>query len=133
MCNPIDPPAKEKSCIHLKRRFVMKPWIKALFLVAMVLSVVSAHAGIRCGDDLIAVGETSFEVQIKLESCGSVIAKKQVGKSTETKKKGDTDVEKERLVERWYIRVNERGGTYCYPLIFEQGLLNEIGNWRQCD
>ena len=53
--------------------------------------------------------------------------------TTKEKKADDKVEEKEKLVERWYIRVNERGGKYCYPLTFEDGLLQNIGNWTKCD
>jgi hypothetical protein len=105
---------------------------QALFLLVWATWVCQAQAGIRCGNDLISVGETSFAVQIKLENCGSVIAKEQIGTSTETTEASDAEVAEEHFVERWFIRVKERGGTYCYPLTFEQGLLREIGTWRKC-
>lgn len=82
---------------------------------------------------LITIGETSFEVIKKLATCGMVIDKALVATHTESKKIAQGEVSEECIVERWYIRVDEKGGSYCYPLTFEEGILKEIGNWRRCD
>jgi hypothetical protein len=100
---------------------------KLLIIIVMVISIVFPNivfAGIRCGNDIIEIGDTTFEAQIKLQECGQVLGKDFVQKSL-----GDGTINK---VENWYIRVEERGGAYCYPLIFESGVLKEIGNWKEC-
>ena len=112
----------------------MKATAFALLSMAIALCTCPAHAGIRCENDLISPGETTFEVQVKLGKCGEVLNKEVVGTQTTKEKKADDKVEeKEKVVERWYIRVQERGGMYCYPLTFEDGLLTNIGNWTKCD
>jgi len=42
-------------------------------------------------------------------------------------------LKEKKIIERWYIRVKERGGFYCYPLLFEEGVLVEIGRWKKCE
>ncbi|MCG8641654.1 MAG: DUF2845 domain-containing protein [Desulfobacterales bacterium] len=92
-----------------------------------------AQAGIRCKNDIISEGDTSSEVKIKLMACGTVLDKEIVSRETVVKKKTDKTVKKEKVTEIWYIRVKERGGMYCYPLSFEEGVLQRIGNWSRCD
>ena len=111
----------------------MRSFCWFLMVLVAFFQGTQASAGIRCGNDLISVGDTSFEARIKLETCGTVIDKERVGTTTETQSGGKRAAARERLIERWYIRVHERGGTYCYPLTFEEGLLKEIGIWRKCD
>lgn len=112
----------------------MKTTALAFLLTVLTLYICPAHAGIRCENDIISLGETTFEVQVKLSKCGEVLNKEVVGTQTTKEKKADDKVEeKEKVVERWYIRVKERGGMYCYPLTFEDGLLKNIGNWSKCD
>ena len=98
-----------------------------------ILAGSQANAGIRCGNDLIVPGETSFDVRMKLAVCGSIISEEHVGTRTDTESNGAKVVAEERVVKRWYIRVRERGGTYCYPLTFEEGILTQIGGWRRCE
>ena len=97
-----------------------------IFLLSDVL-----HAGIRCANDIISKGDTTFEVELKLKECGEVIDKQVIRK--ESVKKNDVEKRKEETyIDRWYIRVREQGGKYCYPLVFEEGVLKEIGNWKRC-
>lgn len=111
----------------------MRSFSRFLMVLIGIFCCSQAVAGIRCGNDLISVGDTSFEVRIKLDLCGSIIEKERVGTTTETQSEGEKAVAEERNIERWYIRVNEKGGAYCYPLTFEGGRLLEIGTWRKCN
>lgn len=66
------------------------------------------------------------------------MSKEVVKKETTSKKENGTGknikkIEEEKMIERWYIRVKERGGMYCYPLTFEEGILKDIGSWKQCN
>ncbi len=115
--------------------------MKTTTLIILMLAIITIHtypvqAGIRCGNDIISIGDISSEVMIKLKKCGEVLNKEVISKETvietDVKKIGDK-VKKETLTERWYIRVKESGGTYCYPLSFEEGSLQSIGIWRKCD
>ncbi len=63
-----------------------------------------------------------------------------IKKETHVETKADTNekaskekVKTEKLIELWQIRVKEPGGMYCYPLTFEEGRLQSIGNWSRCD
>ena len=107
-----------------------------LLLATATKSPHPLHAGIRCAIDLISIGDTSSEVMLKLNRCGEVLDKEVVSKQTvvesDSTKTGET-VSKETMTEIWYVRVKERGGAYCYPLTFEEGLLQNIGRWSRCD
>ena len=102
--------------------------MKTIRLVIFILMInlmffCLAQAGIRCKNDIISEGDTSSEVMIKLMECGTVLDKEIVSRETIV----------EKVTEIWYIRVKERGGMYCYPLSFEEGVLQRIGNWSRCD
>ncbi len=115
--------------------------MKTITLAILITAITIVHAypvqaGIRCENDIISVGDTSSEVMIKLSRCGKVLDKEVVRKETTVEtddKKNGEKVKKETLTEIWYIRVKERGGMYCYPLSFEEGRLQSIGNWSKCD
>jgi hypothetical protein len=117
----------------MKRRKIMRVLALAIGVLLGGFIVTQANAGIRCGNDLITIGETSFEVLTKLEACGHLIDKEPVATRTETDRSDQEETSEEHLIERWYIRVDEKGGGYCYPLTFEEGILKEIGGWHQCE
>ncbi len=109
-----------------------------LSILMFLLTVYSypAYGGIRCENDIISVDDTSSEVIIKLSKCGEILNKEFISKETSietNENKIGEKVKKETLVELWHIRVKERGGMYCYPLTFEEGRLQNIGNWSKCD
>jgi hypothetical protein len=105
----------------------------ALSLMISILCVYPVHAGIRCENDIISTGETTFEVEFKLKKCGEVLSKEIVRKETTKEITADKNVKEEKLIEQWHIRVNERGVMYCYPLTFESGRLVDIGRWNKCN
>lgn len=115
---------------------MQKITLAILFLFSTVISFQQVHAGIRCKNDLIRTGNTTAEVRMALTKCGKVLDKEIVSKETtveiDSKKTGEK-VKKEITTEIWYIRVEERGGMYCYPLTFEEGRLKKIGKWSRCD
>lgn len=114
----------------------MQRFTPVILVFMFVLSAYPIHAGIRCQNDIISIGDMSFEVTAKLNICGEVLDKKIVAKETivETNEESaDKKVKTEKLIELWYIRVNERGGPYCYPLTFEGGRLKSIGDWKRCN
>ena len=96
--------------------------------LAALLMAAPAYAGIRCGNDIISEKDTKMAVLVKLKSCGEVL-----DKDTYTKESGKDGSSTEKLVEQWYVRVKEKGSHYCYQLVFEEGLLETIGNWTRCD
>ena len=100
--------------------------LKKLFVItAMVISflVPDSSFAIRCGSDIIELGDTTFEVEMKLEECGKVL-KKYVSR----RPSGSSRPE----IQRWHIRVEERVTAYCYPLTFEDGVLTKILDWTEC-
>ena len=111
----------------------MRSIVLALAAIIIAMPGQPLNAGIRCANDIISTGETTSQVQMKLQLCGEVLSKEVVGEEAEKVKQGDEQKERKKLVERWYIRVQERGGKYCYPLTFEEGILQNIGNWSKCD
>ena len=114
----------------------MKTLALSILILAATICSYPVYAGIRCENDIISIGETSSEVMIKLRRCGEVLSKEVVSKKTSVatrEKKSDKKEKKEKLMELWTIRVKERGGMYCYPLTFEEGRLQSIGDWSKCD
>jgi len=110
----------------------------ALCAIVWVSALGHAAADIRCGNDFISPGDSTFEVTIKMGKCGEILGKENVGKETTTTKehgpgRDTTKTEVEKMIERWYIQVQEQGGKYCYPLTFEEGILKKIGNWKKCN
>lgn len=114
----------------------MKTYVLAIVVVVIAAYSYPIHAGIRCDNDIISIGDTTAEAIIKLSKCGEVLGKEVVRKETSVstnKNESDYKVKKEKLIEIWYIRVEERGGMYCYPLTFEEGRLQSVGKWSRCD
>ena len=115
----------------------MKKSILTILTAFMTIILVHPlYAGIRCKNDLISIGDTPSEVRIKLSKCGKVLDKEVVSKETTIEvddSKAVDKIKKEKLIEIWYVRVEERGSMYCYPLSFEEGRLVEIGRWSRCD
>ena len=103
-----------------------------LSLLILSIFACQAHGGIRCSNDLISIGDTSMEVRIKLKNCGEILDKQVIQKDYVQHNNHDKTIQ-EQLIEQWYIRVNERGGSYCYPLTFKGGKLNDIGRWGKCN
>lgn len=107
-----------------------------IFLGIFFLGNGSVFAGIRCGNDIISIGDTKILVTSKIQSCGRIL-----DKDTYTKEISDSSGEEEiktskRIdirIDRWSVRIKERGGYYCYPLTFEDGILTNIGSWSRCD
>lgn len=107
-----------------------------LAIVMTILCTHSSHAGIRCGNDIISVGDSMAQVVMKLSKCGKVLDKNVVSTETTINRDDTSDgdkIKKKKVTEIWFIRVSERGGMYCYPLTFEEGFLKSIGDWSQCD
>ena len=106
-----------------------------LFAITTIFSF-PTNAGIRCENDIISIGDTSSEVIIKLRRCGELLYKEVVKKEiivNKSKKQVGEKIRKEKLIDIWHIRVNERGHMYCYPLYIEEGRLQSIGRWSRCD
>lgn len=116
----------------------MRMMTRLITAVLAIFFVCGPAYGIRCANDIISTGDTDMAVRLKLENCGEIIdrrvIKKEITSNADAKNHQDVEINaEERLVERWYIRVSEQGGKYCYPLTFSEGILKEIGNWTKCD
>ncbi len=115
----------------------MKTTTLTILLVAITtVYTFPTNAGIRCENDIISVGDTASVVMIKLRKCGELlykeVVKKEIKINKSTKQKGEK-IKKEKLIDVWHVRVNERGHHYCYPLYLEDGRLQSVGRWSRCD
>ena len=100
----------------------MKPFfIIALGIIGLLIP--DTASAIRCGNDIIQISDTTFEVEMKLQECGEVL-KKYVARRRSSSSRPEK--------QRWHIRVEERVTAYCYPLTFEDGVLTKIGDWTEC-
>lgn len=119
--------------------------ISIIMLIICSSFVQYSYAGIRCGSDIIGVGDSTMDVMIRLRNCGEVIAKEEVQKNVDGTFEARTDYHNNysqtkgdfkaavRTIEKWYIRVDEgRGNYYCYPLFFESGYLTYVGDYAEC-
>jgi hypothetical protein len=98
----------------------------AAVIVATLISQ-SVEAGIRCGNGLIKIGDSTAEVADKLGNCGKITS--QVNLGTEEELRNDRWITF--VVTRWYVVVDERGGRYKYPLTFKNDRLTDIGRWQR--
>jgi len=119
----------------------MKIYIIILTLALSFLIPNTLFARIRCGNDLISIGDRAFRVQITLKKCGEVLDKEVIETTSQGSVYYDPETDENRATyqedttktERWWIRVDEGGGFYCYPLIFEAGTLTKVERWESCD
>ena len=119
--------------------------MKNTLIIVMLLSLFvfpnMVSAGIRCGNGLIKIGDSTYQVNKKLEKCGEVLDREVIethasGTASYDPYSDTTSVhfQENRInKERWWIRVDERGGSYCYPLIFKKGKLIDIEPWERCN
>ena len=91
-----------------------------------------AFSGIRCGNDIISVGDTKTIVASKIQSCGQIIDKDSYIKETENSSE-ENSIKIQKKIDLWSVRIQERGSHYCYPLTFEDGILIDIGSWDRCN
>jgi hypothetical protein len=108
--------------IMLKRLFI---------LVISFFLAVPVSAGVTCSNTIISTGDTNLEVLSKLKKCGKILNKDAMWKESASKE--NNTINKEWLVEHWYIKVSEQAGIYCYPLTFNKGVLKDIGNLEKCE
>jgi len=98
--------------IHLSKMFI-------LVLISCLLLTVNTAFALRCGNDIIEIGDRLFNV---LKKCGEPVSKEVVGYTiTKDKKRG---LKIEELV------YGPKHGYYYY-LIFEGGILVEIKSVRE--
>jgi len=123
----------------------MKKSIVIISLLTMLLIPTAASARIRCGNDIISKGDSAFEVKFKLRQCGELFGKEVIQEESSTSfsarikhRKSSSHVNGQShseiaVTERWYIVINERGGDYCWTVIFKRGELYEFEDWERCN
>ena len=115
------------ECQSQNRMCEMKIGYTLAAAIAATLISQSVEAGIRCGNELIKIGDFTGAVADKLGNCGKITY--QVNLGTEEEFRNDRWITF--AVTRWYVVVDERGGRYKYPLTFKNGRLTDIGRWQR--
>lgn len=119
----------------------------------MILLILSASPALalRCGNDLINIGDTTMGVMVTLKNNGGeILLKEDLGgksngyissraKGHQTPKgsyvvRSKTSYDsKTELIQKWYIKAPAGyGNPYCYELTFVGSVLNEIGDGVEC-
>ena len=123
----------------------MKNSIVIISLLSIFLIPQTTSARIRCGNNLISKGDSSFEVKYRLRQCGELIGKEVIQENSEGSFSANVQHKKNRsrvngnfqseteLTERWFIVINTRGGDYCWTVIFKGGVLYEFEDWERCN
>ena len=116
-----------------------------ILLITILLIPTAASARIRCGKDIISKGDSSFEVKFKLRQCGELFDKEVIQEESATSfsarikhRKNSSHVNGQsysetEVTERWYMVIHERGGDYCWTVIFKRGVLYEFEDWERCN
>jgi len=113
------------------------PLYISLIILMTVLSANPANA-IKCGNDMIQVGDTTWEVRSALtNNGGKIIGKENAGtKSTSgyyTPDGGRDYISNAEKVEKWLISVpGGEGVPSCYELTFVGSILKKIGSGAEC-
>jgi hypothetical protein len=108
-----------------------------LVVFLLILSIDHAFA-LKCGNDLIREGDTTFKViNILNNNGGKILGKERVGtqhtSGIYTSISGKQYVANYEIVEKWFIRVSSGyGSPYCYELTFIGSVLKEIGSGIEC-
>ena len=121
----------------MKRYFFTYIVLILLISLANPIFAYSGFSKLRCGKELVSVGDSSYVVQKK---CGEPISVNVVGadKRGKTRQSADEDgavksgsfQSKERLIEEWTTCVDFGYSSYCYVhvLTFKGGKLVNIEN-----
>lgn len=101
----------------------------AIIFCFVIMTANSAYA-LRCGNNLISVGDLKNTVRI---NCGEPVSKEVIGYidhvESETKN-GDKSEKRIRVmkIEEWIIKISQYGTTTYYSLVFEGNRLTEINS-----
>jgi hypothetical protein len=106
-------------------------------------NALAAGSSLRCGNDLIRIGDVAYVVERKLDDCGEILSRAVTGErkvrewtpwghpfSTNDRRYGRYAM-RTVLIETWFVRIDSYT-DYCYELTFEGGRLIEIGDFQQC-
>ena len=108
-----------------------------LIISLLALSVNSAIA-LTCGNDLIQVGDTAWEVRNALtNNGGKIIGNEKAGMHRAsgyyTPDGGRDYISNSEPIEKWFISVPSGNGMpYCYELTFIGSILKKIGSGAEC-
>ena len=96
-------------------------------ILCLWISANTAFA-LRCGNNLISVGDLKNEVRI---NCGDPISKEIIGYIDRVESEtlnGEKSEKRIRVmvIEEWVIEIQSFGTTYYYSLVFEGNTLTEI-------
>jgi hypothetical protein len=111
-----------------------------IFLI-LILSVLSANPAIalKCGNDLIQEGDTTWEVRTVLTNNGGKIIEKGYSGLKRAPDNffsdaGGADISNAKKIEKWFISLPcGSGGPLCYELTFIGPILKKIGSGVECD
>ena len=117
----------------------MKKLLLYIYLIILLL-VLSANPAIalKCGNDLIQEGDTTWEVRATLtNNGGKVIGKESMGVQRAPENyasdTGGADISNAKKIEKWFISVpGGFGSPYCYELTFIGSVLKKIGSGVEC-
>lgn len=118
----------------------MKKLLLYVYLI-ILLSVLSANTAIalKCGNDLIQEGDTTWEVRTVLtNNGGKIIGKEYTGLKRApdnfTSETGVADISNAKKIEKWFISLpGEAGRPLCYELTFIGPILKKIRSGVECD
>ena len=117
-------------------------WVWVVILAAAAGP--AAASSLRCGGDLIRVGDPAYLVERRIEKCGRILQRNVVGerKLREFVPYGHPFPEEDRrygrwatrtvVVETWFVLIDSYT-DYCYALTFEGGRLTHIGDFQECE
>ena len=129
------------------KRSVCHPnrWLALIWIAGLLAAAAPAAASsLRCGNDLIIVGDAAYLVARKIEKCGRILQRAVVGerKRREFVPFGFPFAEEDRphgrwstrtvVVETWFVLIDSYT-DYCYELTFEGGKLTDIGDFQKCE
>jgi len=119
---------------------MMKKLLLYIYLIMLLLALSANPAiALKCGNDLIQEGDTTWEVRTALTNNGwKIIGKENAGinRTSESHTLNDTgrgDISNAKLIEKWFVSIpGESGRPYCCELTFIGSILKKIGSGVEC-
>ncbi|MFO7667010.1 MAG: hypothetical protein R6V76_10355 [Desulfobacterales bacterium] len=117
----------------------MKKLLLYIYLIIFLLALsVNSAIALKCGNDLIQVGDTTWEVRTALtNNGGKIIGNEKAGTHRTsgyyTLDGGRDYISNSEPIEKWFISIpGENGSPYCYELTFIGPILKKIGSGAEC-
>ena len=107
---------------------IIKKVLGIVVITIFLLPYSYANETLRCGNDLIQVGDSAYLVESKVNECGEVFSKTDITKKV-WHSFPNSYFEVIVTGEAWFVLVN----GYCYDLKFEGNKLTEIGGFIRCE